>query len=112
MVELVFFFPLAGESKNHIKGQGKHEHPHLNNQLPSPQKNESRIAPSLIFSTSIQTPPSLCLFADFFFKTSVPHDNTFFTTGGRFGEINPVGIQFYNKLIDALLLKGNLAVFC
>ncbi|XXG89694.1 hypothetical protein AAC387_Pa12g1635 [Persea americana] len=25
---------------------------------------------------------------------------------GRFGEINPVGIQFYNKLIDALLLKG------
>ncbi|MQM01631.1 hypothetical protein Taro_034391 [Colocasia esculenta] len=25
---------------------------------------------------------------------------------GRFGEINHVGVEFYNKLIDALLLKG------
>ncbi|XP_043722138.1 beta-glucosidase 18-like isoform X2 [Telopea speciosissima] len=25
---------------------------------------------------------------------------------GRFGEVNSVGIEFYNKLIDALLLKG------
>ncbi|XP_042518471.1 beta-glucosidase 18-like [Macadamia integrifolia] len=25
---------------------------------------------------------------------------------GRFGEVNPVGIQFYNNLINALLLKG------
>lgn len=27
--------------------------------------------------------------------------------GGRFGEVNQAGIEFYNKLIDALLLKGN-----
>ncbi|XP_020259696.1 beta-glucosidase 18-like [Asparagus officinalis] len=25
---------------------------------------------------------------------------------GRFGEVNPVGIEFYNNLIDALLVKG------
>jgi len=25
---------------------------------------------------------------------------------GRFGKVNPAGIEFYNKLIDALLLKG------
>ncbi|KAK1283515.1 Beta-glucosidase 18 [Acorus calamus] len=25
---------------------------------------------------------------------------------GRFGDVNPVGIEFYNKLIDALLKKG------
>lgn len=27
-------------------------------------------------------------------------------TGGRFGEVNPSGIKFYNKIIDNLLLKG------
>ena len=27
-------------------------------------------------------------------------------TGGRFGEVNPEGIKFYNELIDSLLLKG------
>lgn len=27
-------------------------------------------------------------------------------TEGRFGSINPSGIDFYNKLIDLLLLKG------
>lgn len=40
------------------------------------------------------------------FIFSSKYNCTFFTIGGRFGEINPVGIQFYNKLIDALLLKG------
>ncbi|GMN49847.1 hypothetical protein TIFTF001_019012 [Ficus carica] len=25
---------------------------------------------------------------------------------GRFGDVNPVGVNFYNKLIDALLVKG------
>lgn len=28
-------------------------------------------------------------------------------TEGRFGEVNWAGIDFYNKLLDALLLKGN-----
>jgi beta-glucosidase len=27
-------------------------------------------------------------------------------TEGRFGRVNPLGIEFYNKLIDSLLLKG------
>jgi beta-glucosidase len=25
---------------------------------------------------------------------------------GRFGKVNPEGIEFYNELIDSLLLKG------
>lgn len=25
---------------------------------------------------------------------------------GRFGEVNPSGIMFYNKILDTLLLKG------
>ncbi|ONK70760.1 uncharacterized protein A4U43_C04F1240 [Asparagus officinalis] len=27
---------------------------------------------------------------------------------GRFGEINSIGVKFYNDLIDALLLKGSI----
>jgi hypothetical protein len=27
-------------------------------------------------------------------------------TEGRFGEVNQLGIEFYNKIIDSLLLKG------
>lgn len=27
-------------------------------------------------------------------------------SGGRFGEVNPLGIMFYNKIIDNLVLKG------
>jgi beta-glucosidase len=26
--------------------------------------------------------------------------------GGRFGDINPDGVAFYNQIIDALLQKG------
>jgi len=38
---------------------------------------------------------------------SVPLNlNKMLRTGGRFGKVNPAGIEFYNKLIDALLLKG------
>ena len=33
-------------------------------------------------------------------------------TGGRFGKVNSVGITFYNRLIDALLLKGIASPFC
>lgn len=32
-------------------------------------------------------------------------------TEGRFGEINWPGIDFYNKLFDSLLLKGNFLFF-
>jgi len=39
--------------------------------------------------------------------SSVPLNlNKMLRTGGRFGKVNPAGIEFYNKLIDALLLKG------
>jgi len=38
---------------------------------------------------------------------SVPLNlNKMLRTGGRFGKVNPAGIEFYNKLIDSLLLKG------
>lgn len=30
--------------------------------------------------------------------------------GGRFGEVNPAGIAFYNRLIDSLLLKGTHSI--
>lgn len=30
--------------------------------------------------------------------------------GGRFGQVNPRGIMFYNNLIDNLLERGNFAL--
>lgn len=34
----------------------------------------------------------------------------FVILGGRFGEVNQAGIQFYSNLIDALLRKGSFCV--
>ena len=28
--------------------------------------------------------------------------------GGKLGDVNPAGIMFYNKIIDNLLIRGNL----
>ena len=32
--------------------------------------------------------------------------NQIIAAGGRFGEVNPDGVAFYNAIIDALLHKG------
>lgn len=31
--------------------------------------------------------------------------------GGRFGEVNPKGVLFYNNIIDNMLLKGMLIYY-
>ena len=51
----------------------------------------------------------LFLFFFFFFFFGLKFQlklNRVLETEGRFGEVNAAGIDYYNKLIDALVLKG------
>lgn len=42
---------------------------------------------------------------------SIDSLTSWYTSGGRFGRVNPIGVSFYNKILDNLLLKGTVQNF-
>lgn len=70
--------------------------------IPVMGKNSTKYAPILcIIKSEINIP------------TKIVTDSWYiwFWTEGRFGEPNHAGLEFYNRLIDVLLLKGNSQFF-